>query len=206
MASDITREHSCEAGNVSHAKAASCRGAALVLRIELRQIQPVIYRTIVVPSRITLRKLHVTILLAMGWQGGHLHEFVINGVRYGEPDPDYPQAGLQSEKRVSLNKVIQGASSFDYVYDLGDHWEHEIQVLDATEFNEPLGGPWCLEGANACPPEDVGGEPGYMHFLQAISDPNHPEHDDMLLWHGKRFDLTAFDLQEVNQRMMQIWE
>src|SRR3546814_2758295 len=49
-------------------------GKALALRIELRDSAPLIYRTILVPANITLRKLHVTLLWAMGWQGGHRSE------------------------------------------------------------------------------------------------------------------------------------
>lgn len=78
----------------------------LVLRIELRYVEPTIHRTIVVPSRITLSKLHVTILQAMGWLGGHLHEFIINHTHYGIPDPDYPEIDLQSQNRARLGKAL----------------------------------------------------------------------------------------------------
>lgn len=93
------------------AEAMTLHGTVLVLRIELRFIQPVIYRTIVVPGRITLPKLHVTILRAMGWQGGHLHAFDIDGVRYGEPDPDFPELDLRNEKRVRLDRALGTALS-----------------------------------------------------------------------------------------------
>lgn len=191
-------------GGVSRPKVVPLQGTALVLRIELRHITPVIHRTVVVPSRITLPKLHVTILRAMGWQGGHLHEFTINGVRYGEPDPDYPELNLRSEKRVRLDNALGDAQSLDYLYDFGDYWEHEVRLMEVATFNGPMASPWCLDGANACPPEDVGGLPGYEHFLHVLSDRTHPEYDDMLLWHGKRFDPAAFDLNEVNQRLSQI--
>lgn len=52
----------------------------------------------------------------------------------------------------------------------------------------------CIAGANASPPEDVGGEPGYADFVAAMADPNHPEHHDMLEWYGAPFDPTAFDI------------
>lgn len=64
--------------------------------------------------------------------------------------------------------------------------------------------PLCLAGANACPPEDVGGPPGYLDFLEVISDPSHEEHDDMHRWYGGQFDPTAFDLDEVNETLRQI--
>lgn len=186
------------------AKVAALQGQAMVLRIELRYVQPMIYRTVVIPSRITLPKLHVTIQQAMGWLGGHLHEFIINHVHYGEPDPDYPETDLKNQNRVRLDKALGLSGQFDYIYDYGDNWAHKIRVLEVMPFDGPLNFPWCLDGTNACPPEDVGGEPGYMAFVQAMSDPDHPDHSDLMQWYGGPFDPTAFDLQEANERLMQI--
>ena len=59
--------------------------------------------------------------------------------------------------------------------------------------------PLCLAGARACPPEDVGGVPGYEDFLQALNNPKHPEHEGYLEWIGGTFDPDAFDLDEVNR-------
>ncbi|MEE8113674.1 MAG: plasmid pRiA4b ORF-3 family protein, partial [Nitrososphaerales archaeon] len=58
--------------------------------------------------------------------------------------------------------------------------------------------PVCVAGAHACPPEDVGGIPGYENFLQALADANYPEHDEYLEWIGGDFDPEKFDLVEVN--------
>jgi hypothetical protein len=64
--------------------------------------------------------------------------------------------------------------------------------------------PLCLAGRNACPPEDVGGGPGYLEFLEAINDPSHEEHQQMLEWCVGSFDPDAFDLDAVNQRLSEI--
>ena len=192
------------AGGVGSAKVTPLRGEALVLRIQLYDTNPGIYRVILVPSRITLVKLHVTILSAMGWQGGHLHEFIINGTHYGELDPEYPEPDLKNQQRVRLDKALGASLTFDYLYDFGDSWWHRIDILEVAQFQGPLDSPWCLQGARACPPEDVGGVPGYLDFVQAMADPKHPEHSQMKQWYGKLFDPEAFDLDEVNQRLMQI--
>lgn len=52
------------------------------------------------------------------------------------------------------------------------------------------------------PPEDVGGTGGYESFLQIISDPHHPDYDDMLLWAekdtgGRKFDPEYFYKNEI---------
>lgn len=61
--------------------------------------------------------------------------------------------------------------------------------------------PRCIEGARACPPEDVGGIWGYAEFLEAISDPDHANHDEMLEWIGGQFDLEKFSADVVNKEL-----
>jgi hypothetical protein len=86
-------------------------------------------------------------------------------------------------------------------YDFGDSWLHEILVEKILPREPDARYPRCLTGKRACPPEDCGGIWGYADFLDAIRDPNHPEHEAMLEWIGDDFDPEAFDLQTVNQEL-----
>jgi hypothetical protein len=61
--------------------------------------------------------------------------------------------------------------------------------------------PVCVEGARACPPEDVGGVWGYQEFLEAITDPEHEDHDGLLEWAGGSFDPEAFDPAAATREM-----
>ena len=158
-----------------------------------------------VPGSIKLRKLHVVLLLAMGWDGGHMHEFVFDDTNYGEPDPDFPSdPPMLDEARVTLTKALGTLKSFTYIYDYGDNWQHRVKVEKALPPDPGLRSPVCLDGRNACPPEDVGGAPGYVDFLEAINDPSHEEHDHFLEWCGGRFDPDAFDLDLANQRLFEV--
>ena len=62
----------------------------------------------------------------------------------------------------------------------------------------------CVDGQNACPPEDVGGGSGYAAFLETVSDPEHEEHEGMLTWVGGSFDPTDFDLGLANARLQKV--
>lgn len=53
--------------------------------------------------------------------------------------------------------------------------------------------PLLLEAAGRCPPEDVGGAPGYAEHFDAISDAAHPEHEHVRLWGPERFDPNVVD-------------
>lgn len=174
------------------------------LHVELCYTGPVIWRRLQVRG-VKLSKLHVILLLAMEWDGGHLHEFVIGGACYGEPDPDYPHGLLvEDEKKITLMKALGARKTFTYLYDYGDDRQHRVKVEKVLPPDLDLPYPICLDGSNACPPEDVGGVPGYYEFLKAINDPTHEEHEAMLEWCGGSFDPAAFNLNEVNQRLSEV--
>lgn len=64
--------------------------AGFLLRIELMEILPPIWRRFKVPGAITLHGLHRVIQEVMGWENYHLHLFRFGEKEYGIPDPDCP--------------------------------------------------------------------------------------------------------------------
>src|SRR6267143_3882062 len=175
------------------------------LRIELQYLKPAIWRRVLVPGSIKLSKFHVVILWSMGWQGGHMHEFVIGQTNYGEPDPEFPQVPpVVREDRVTLQQALGGLKTIRYIYDFGDDWEHKIKLEKTLPFDPEMKHPQCIAGQYACPPEDVGGVDGYLDFLDAIRNPAHEEHASMLEWIGGGFDPLTFDLDETNERLSEI--
>lgn len=176
------------------------------LKIELRGVQPLVWRRILIPETVTLAKLHGIFQWTMGWMNSHLHEFEIAHQRYGVPDREWEPAGaVTDERRVRLKPLLEaGLRRFTYVYDFGDYWEHLVKVEDLVPPKEGMQPIVCLAGANACPPEDVGGVPGYADFLTALANPKHEEHASMREWIGYPFDPTAFDLVAVNRSLATI--
>ncbi len=53
----------------------------------------------------------------------------------------------------------------------------------------------------ACPPEDCGGIPGFYDLVEALNDPNHERHEEMLDWIGDDFDPQAFSVDKVNRML-----
>jgi hypothetical protein len=85
------------------------------------------------------------------------------------------------------------------VYDFGDNWRHDVQLEKVVPAGVDV--LVCLAGRRRCPPEDVGGPPGYADFLAAYGDPAHPEHDEMRQWAGAGFDPDQFDAAEVTAEL-----
>lgn len=176
-------------------------------KISLEAIEPQIWRRFIVSPQTTLPELHDILQIVMGWTDSHLHSFHIDGKEYGEPDPEYEMMDgptMIDYRKIKLSKIIKdGISSFKYLYDFGDSWMHTItlekQFKDEDDLYAP---PLCIGGERACPPEDVGSYPGYMNFAEAISDPNHEGHVDMLSWVGGHYDAEAFSSNQVNRELM----
>lgn len=176
------------------------------LKITLRDIRPPIWRRVQVRSDATLGHLHWVIQFAMGWTNSHLHSFSIQGVDYSLPMPDF---GLDDymcdEQPVKLSKVVTGEKfKFFYLYDFGDSWEHEVIVEKVLTAEKDTHYPACIKAKRACPPEDSGGTWGYQELLEAIKDPEHPEHALRLEWLGMSFDPEAAELDEINDLLKTI--
>jgi hypothetical protein len=171
------------------------------LKVTLLEIHPPIWRRLQVSSSINLRRLHDVIQEAMGWTHSHLYRFELNGVEFGEPDPDFGMP-ISSAKATQLRKIAPEAGiQFLYEYDFGDSWEHQILVEQVFPPEQGVTYPRCIAGERACPPEDCGGVWGYDEFLRAIRNRRHPEHRAMLEWVGGAFDPEAFDLRAVNDKL-----
>jgi len=174
------------------------------LKTSLKHSKPPIWRRIQVKGDTTLYKLHQIIQIAMGWTNTHLHQFIADGVYYGEPDPEFAFE-VVNERRVRLAQVAGGVKDkFIYEYDFGDGWEHEIMVEKIMEPEPKVSYPRCIKGKRSCPPEDVGGVWGYFHFLEAIENKDHPEHGEYLEWIGGSFDPEAYECAEVNEELGEI--
>ena len=128
-----------------------------VLRIELIDIEPLIWRRVAVPTATNLQTLHRIVQAAMGWQDYHLWEFTADDKTYGVPDPDDAGWGhkVYRASSATLARLVEsGVTAFDYTYDMGDNWEHRI-TIERVEPAEP--GrlyPDFLGGERRCPPED----------------------------------------------------
>lgn len=174
------------------------------VKVTLRHSQPPIWRRIQVAGDTRLDQLHLILQTVMGWDNYHLHQFIVENSYYGEPNPDFESFGppMQDEKKVTLEQVAPNeGANFIYEYDFGDGWEHVLHVEEIMPPSEKARYPRCIEGKRACPPEDVGGVWGYQSFLEAIKDPDHPDHEEMLAWVGGDFDPEAFDREEVNAEL-----
>lgn len=170
----------------------------LQLRITLLNVKPAVRRRVLVNANLTFLQLHKVIQAAMGWEDYHLHEFEVGHERIGtssKEDSFFGDEPALPESKHRLCEVLANHKKFRYLYDFGDDWWHEITIekrLDANPDDPPVR---LLGGENACPPEDCGGPWGYVELCAALSDPAHPEYEQMLEWVGDEFDPKAFDLE-----------
>jgi hypothetical protein len=174
-----------------------------LFKITLQGIRPPIWRRILVPGNYSFWDLHVAIQDAMGWTDSHLHAFEVVDPESGETETvGSPDALENDDVIVESTALIAEYFTFDsktatYEYDFGDDWSHTVELEKIEPANAKVASPVCLDGKRACPPEDVGGPPGYEDFLNAIADPKHGAHKEMLDWVGGSFDPEEFLPSEV---------
>lgn len=163
--------------------------SVLRLRVMLEDIEPAVLRRIEVPEAMRLDRLHLVLQAAMPWQNYHLWEFQAGDTRWGMPDPDYGD-DIRPAARATLADMVEAADNgvIGYLYDFGDSWQHRIVVEDRIEPDPRHLYPRLTDVEGRCPPEDVGGLPGYERFLHILADLDDPEHAEIVEWHGGPFD------------------
>ena len=175
------------------------------LRISIMDISPEIWRRIQI-RECTIDRLHEHIQLAFGWWNYHLHQFLIDDKRYGDPcllDDGFEDCDIVDSSVTKLSDIVPKDGKrcrFKYEYDFGDGWEHEIHFEGCLEAKKGDRYPLCLEGERACPPEDVGGVGGYVAYCEAVADATHEEHEELLAWRGP-YDPEAFDAVQTTKEM-----
>ena len=111
-------------------------------------------------------------------------------------EESFEELGYGDSTRRRLSDILPengGRFRFEYEYDFGDGWLHEVlfegrRPAESGKRNTAL----CLEGARACPPEDVVRRLGLPGFPR-----RHPESEtrgaqEMREWIGGKFDPEAF--------------
>ena len=165
------------------------------LRIEIKYIEPLIWRRIAVRTSTNLMALHKVIQAAMGWLDYHLWEFVVDERKYGVPDPDRPH--VKNGASTTLAAILaSGMTEFEYVYDFGDNWEHRIVVEQTNTPETGVKYPQFLGGERRCPPEDCGGPPGYFDFIENIARNNSKKAKEAFDWYGDSFDPDDIDEEQ----------
>jgi Plasmid pRiA4b ORF-3-like protein len=174
------------------------------LKITLDDVEPKVIRWMEVPLTIRLDRLHLALQAALGWTNSHLYEIRVKDVGWGIPDPDWGGGPLDASK-ARLIDVLEdtGAKTLKYLYDFGDGWEHSIKIERIDDAIPGIDYPWLLEAKGRCPPEDIGGPPGYENFLAALADPEHEDHIEMLEWAPEDFDPLHVN-QEGRQREVEL--
>jgi hypothetical protein len=175
------------------------------VRIELRDTDPLIWREVEVPTSMTLKVLHGVIQAVMGWFDYHLWEFTIAKQRYGLPmEEDWGTALRKEAAKVRLRDVLKPRkTTIDYLYDFGDSWELRLTVTRVGPGDPHISYPRYVGGERNAPPEDCGGIPGFYDMLEALEDPDHPNHADAKEW-ADEYDPHTIDELPIKYALLRI--
>jgi hypothetical protein len=117
------------------------------LKIKLRRTSPPIWRRVEVASTMTLAELHDVIQASFGWDDDHLWEF---NTAYGKHGP-VPDLGHQDPDAVALAQIAPEGTTFSYVFDFGDYWDHQITVEKVVPAARTAHHPRCTGGRQPDP-------------------------------------------------------
>lgn len=164
------------------------------LEISLQEVEPRIWRRLLIRRTATFAELHKAIQHSFGWQERHLWVFRLptyqgqpiagppGGEGFGRTTADARQVKLDSY--FTGQRVVEWC---EYLYDFGDDWTHDVKLIavrsDTASFKRRL-----LAGERSGPPEDCGGCVGYQrmaHLIETGEDLFGENPDHLASWLGE---------------------
>jgi hypothetical protein len=154
-------------------QAYKCRAFELMVSLDLEVYKA--ERRIVVPADMKFAQLHKVLQYVFGWKNYHLYDFTIIDEKIKkvvvrmvptEEDLEYDERAVLMEGHTLAEFFPEHKHMF-YTYDMGDNWEHIIQLVRVIEeYDGEL--PYLLEANGQTPPEDVGGVGGFISFREIM--------------------------------------
>lgn len=170
-----------------------------IFEIRLLHTEPVVWRIVEVKNNMTLHDLHKVIQVAMGWTNSHCYHFrQVTGnksVDYTLPETENADESFvgNNPKDFKLKDVfVRFGEELEYLYDFGDDWRHSVIFKGRRYAHSTFGFPACVAGAMACPPEDIGGIPGYASLMNAITNKHKQQLAEYKEWLGYTYDPYDF--------------
>lgn len=164
------------------------------ISVTLRDVAPKVVRGLLVPASIRLDQLHEVLQAAFGWQNCHLYQFCagepyqMGADRWVMPEFADDPGEFPADKSTLADVMARiGGTSLTYLYDFGDDWEHEIRIGATRDGSAGQIYPQLTMISGNCPPDDIGGPPGFDEFLRAMRNPKHPDHEGLKDWYGGDF-------------------
>src|SRR5258706_6037863 len=89
------------------------------LKVALAEIAPPVWRRIRARGDLSLERLPGVFQCVVGRPNAHLHEWTVDGRRYGQPEPDEPEYEVDDEAKLTLRAAAPvKRARLAYAYDL----------------------------------------------------------------------------------------
>jgi len=136
------------------------------LRVVIAGISPLIWRRLEAAADTTVAGLHAIAQAVFGWNGEHLHRFIIGGAEYGISYAGGP--GFRDDARqVRLADLgLRKGERFVFEYNFSAAWRVDLRVEQITRSQPGRAYPRCTGGRRAGPPEDWNGPWAFLEQTQ----------------------------------------
>lgn len=184
---------------------------AYKLTLTFENIEPPVWRSVILPAGATFNRLHETIQHVTNFQSEMepYHYFAVeiddlfitnnDGILEEYKGKRFLNKLVKQSNRIKLDDYLEKNEQLIYNYDFGDDWRIRVELDEIVE-DYYFGYPTLLDGQGMAPPEDVGGPPGYEEFLKVYYDSTHPDYLSMFSWAESQVFLPL-DIARVNDSL-----
>lgn len=135
------------------------------IKVTVEGTEEPVWRRILVPDNISLRRLYEIIDMVVGWEEAWLYRFIVNGKSYGKDFSDDMYYTVLTKGKVHEEDILGDYSKrlydaaresdmhFKLEYMYPEHWVHDILIEKASPPESGQQYPFYIGGEGECPDE-----------------------------------------------------
>ncbi len=175
----------------------------LRLKVTLEYPDFEISRELSLPANMNFCGLHAAIQCCFNWKNCHLYDFTVCDdndepvfrIKSENEEEEFADIPARNDTECSIYEIFSKNPTVWYTYDMGDYWQHKIELLEVTKEHENVV-PTCLKVTGKAPPEDCGGVGGYQELLEQIADGD----EEMIEW-AESMKWKEQSVEEINKEL-----
>lgn len=182
---------------------------AFRIKVSLPGGKNVIYREMVIPTRLNCYELHLIIQSVFDWSSMHYAEFIYDKVVIRVFSGDTHESDREKTKftssHIQVDALLTEGGSLAYIYDYDARWFHKIELIEfLTEEGRPY--PEIVGYTGPSPIEGAKGIEDFDSLYEILKDKEHPEYEETEELAKRSHYKMRFPKSAINRRLHKLFD
>ncbi len=181
---------------------------AFKIKVSLPGGKNLIYREMIIPTRLNFYELHLIIQSVFDWSNMHYAQFIYDKmvirVFSGDHQEEKGEEPILRSSHIQVDAILTEGGSLGYIYDYETRWFHKIELVEfLSEEGRPY--PEIVGYTGPCPIEGSESIEDFDRLYMILKDKDHPEYEETEALARQSHYKMRFPKSAINRKLQRMF-